>query len=557
MSVRSESPGSTDAQRDEPAERLDLGSDPLALARSAFPPRGTRALKLALHRPRAVWSVFRAKLSGRRLRAAQSWAALAGIDHRLTLPQAFLGHVALAPIHTGPIEAGAATILAAPGHRLTTDAVHLVASAFAADPLLQALYGDSLVEFDGRPGLLPVLRPAFDPEFLTAVDYVGPVAAVRSGALTIPPANATDAVFRIFERHGRRAVGHLPRILSVGRTDPLAQPAMAGSHACTLRDHLDRTGQTGARIAARAGGGLTLLHPLPDPLPVVSLIVPTRDRLDLLRPCIESLSRATEWPEDRLELLICDNDSADPDTHAYFRDLEARGAARIVPCPGTFNFAAMNNRAAAGARGTLLVFVNNDVEAFEPGWLTTLARQALRPDIGAVGAKLLDGAGRIQHGGIVLGTGGLVTHGHRHFPGDAPGYLAMLEAPHEVSAVTAACLAVEARKFASVGGFDAGAFPVDFNDVDLCLRLNAAGFRTLLAPGAVLHHREAASRRWTPEARARHAGEVEALKRRWGPLLAQDPHYHPGFDPNLSTHARLRPGHPVTDGPVTVRVSPY
>jgi GT2 family glycosyltransferase len=188
--------------------------------------------------------------------------------------------------------------------------------------------------------------------------------------------------------------------------------------------------------------------------------------------------------------------------------------------------------------------MNNDVEAFRPDWLIAMARHALRPEVGAVGAKLLDGAGRIQHGGILLGTGGLVTHGHRHFPGDAPGYLSTLRAAHRVSAVTAACLMVDAEKFRSVAGFDAEAFPVDFNDVDLCLRLNAAGYRTILAPEAVLHHREAASRRWTPEARARHEGEVAAFKKRWGPLLTQDPHYNPGFDPNLSTHARLARGFP-------------
>ena len=229
----------------------------------------------------------------------------------------------------------------------------------------------------------------------------------------------------------------------------------------------------------------------------------------------------------------------------------------VVPCPGPFDFAGMNNAAAARARGGLLVFMNNDVAAFRPDWLPLMAREALRPDVGAVGAKLLDGAGRIQHGGIVFGTGGgLVTHGHRHFPGEAPGYLSALRATHAVSAVTAACLVVGADKFRAVGGFDGERFAVDFNDVDLCRRLAAAGHRTLLVPGAVLHHREAASRRWTPEARARHAREIAALEKRWGPLLAQDPHYHPGFDPDLSTHARLRADF-LPSGPAAVRRPRY
>ncbi len=183
----------------------------------------------------------------------------------------------------------------------------------------------------------------------------------------------------------------------------------------------------------------------------------------------------------------------------------------------------MNNRAAAEARGGLLVFVNNDVVAHRADWLRRMAEEALRPEIGAVGAKLLDVRERIQHGGIVLGTGGLVTHAHRHFPGTAPGYLASLRATHRVSAVTAACLAVEAEKFRAVGGFDEAAFAVDFNDVDLCLRLDAAGYRTLMVPGAVLYHHEAASRRWNPEARARHDGGWRRCGRGGGPVSTPIP----------------------------------
>ncbi len=275
---------------------------------------------------------------------------------------------------------------------------------------------------------------------------------------------------------------------------------------------------------------------LPAP-PLATLIIPTRDRVELLRACIESLRAHTDWPA--VEIIVCDNDSRQPRTLAYLRRLAGEGV-RVLPCPGPFNFAAMNNRAAAEARGALLVFVNNDVVARRSDWLRRMAEEALRPDIGAVGAKLLDVRERIQHAGIVLGTGGLVTHAHRHFPGAAPGYLASLRATHRVSAVTAACLAVEATKFRAVGGFDEAAFAVDFNDVDLCLRLEAAGYRTLMVPGAVLSHHEAASRRWNPEARNRHEAEVAALRARWGARLETDPWYHPGFDPRAGTYGRLR-----------------
>ncbi len=500
------------------------------------------AMRRVLSHPREAGAIVWARLTGKRLRARQRLAALVGIDHRLALPAGILGRFPPAP--AGP---GDDIRLIGDGE-LVAEAPARIAAAFASDPDLRAVYGDALVQV--RPGgpVLPRLPPVFDADRLAALDYLGPVLAYRRGALDPGPApvSPADAAFRIAEQYGPRAIGHLPEILAVRRggtsgTAP-ASGEGRGGHDRVVDAHLERTGRAGTGIAAAADGLLRVEHPLPDPPPLATLIVPTRDRLDLLRPCLDSLRTRTDWPS--LEILVCDNDSRDPETLAYLVDLERQGRGHVVPCPGPFNFAAMNNAAAARARGALLVFVNNDVEAFRPDWLTLMAREALRPEVGAVGAKLLDGAGRIQHGGIVLGTGGLVTHGHRHFPGDAPGYLAALRATHAVSAVTAACLVVEAAKFRSVGGFDDEHFAVDFNDVDLCLRLGAAGYRTLLVPAAVLHHREAASRRWTPEARARHEREIAALKKRWGPLLAQDPHYHPGFDPDLSTHARLRPGFP-------------
>ena len=412
-----------------------------------------------------------------------------------------------------------------------------IAAAFAANPTLQAIYGDGLVQREPGGEAYPVLPPTFDADLLMAVDYLGPL-ALRPGA--IPSAESPVArALAVAERHGAGAIGHLPGLLYLRHPGDDTSP----NRLDAVRSHLDRTGHDSATVMMEADGIVRVTHPLAE-VPLVSVIVPTRDRLDLLRPCLDSLRNRTAWP--KVEILVCDNDSRESETVAYLNALAGEGRGVVVPCPGPFNFAAMNNAAAARARGRLLVFMNNDVEAFRPDWLVAMARHALRPEIGAVGAKLLDGAGQIQHGGIILGTGGLVTHAHRHFPGDAPGYLSTLRAAHRVSAVTAACLMVEADKFRAVGGFDAEAFPVDFNDVDLCLRLNAAGYRTLMAPEAVLHHREAASRRWTEEARARHGREIAAFKKRWGPLLVQDPHYNPGFDSMLSTHAR-----PAKDFPRT------
>ena len=540
--------------------RPDIWPDALRFAAEPAPGRLALALR-ALRHPRRLLPILLARLSGRRLRAAQRFIALAGAHHHLRWPAdlvpspeppaalAAAGIACVAPDAEGAIriapDGQPIVLLSTDGQQVVAGASAVIAAAFT-DPDLHALYGDALYRRGPRGPWLPLLRPAFDRDYLRSVDYLGPVIAFRRaslvGAAPIAGAAPLDLALGVAERFGSTAVRHLPRILSLGHFEGEEGGREERRHArmrAVERD-LDRAGEGGTPVLLERGGVIRLDRSLPEPRPLVSLIVPTRDRLDLLRPCIESLRHRTDWPAK--EILICDNGSCDPATLAYFRTLEEQDAARIIACPGPFDFAAINNRVATQAQGRLLAFINNDVEAEAPDWLERMVREALRPEIGAVGARLIDGEGRIQHGGIVLGTGGLATHGHRHFAGDAAGYLGALRATRRVSAVTAACLVIEANKFVRAGGFDTSAFAIDFNDVDLCLRLNALGLHTLYVGGAVLHHRESASRRPSPEAAARHRREVEAFKKRWGPLLAQDPHYHPGFDPDLSTYLRLRRG---------------
>ncbi|UHC15088.1 glycosyltransferase family 2 protein [Methylobacterium currus] len=504
-------------------------------------------LLLALKRPGEAWAVARAALAGKRVRARDRATILWGARHALTPPPLPSGEAEAglslrvatpAEILSGGIGPSEIVVLTASGHSLVQGAATALEQTFAAEPGLGAVYGDAVLLGPGGKPILPVLRPAFDPDYLLAADYIGPVVAFRRAVLdrfgldpSLPGAEAADLLLRL-AAEDPTAVRHLPRRLSTWSPFGAAPPeGWAPSRRTLAERHL-----AGAGHVEAAGGILTLRRDLPAP-PLATLIIPTRDRIELLRACIESLRAHTDWPA--FEIIVCDNDSRQPRTLAYLQRLAGEGI-RVLPCPGPFNFAAMNNRAAAEARGALLVFVNNDVVARRSDWLRRMAEEALRPEVGAVGAKLLDVRERIQHGGIVLGTGGLVTHAHRHFPGTATGYLASLRATHRVSAVTAACLAVQASKFRAVGGFDEAAFAVDFNDVDLCLRLEAAGYRTMMVPGAVLSHHEAASRRWNPEARLRHEAEVAALRARWGPRLEADPWYHPDFDPRAGTYVRLR-----------------
>ncbi|MFT3811496.1 MAG: glycosyltransferase [Micropepsaceae bacterium] len=344
----------------------------------------------------------------------------------------------------------------APGESLTPWALDAVSAAFAADPALAAVRGDS--DNETEAGFASAWTPG-------------------RGAL--------------FTRQGPTGpVRHIRTILTRGAPHP---PAPIPT------------------------------PPEPSEWPSVTVIVPTRDRLELLQTCIDGVLTGTDYPD--LTLVIADNDSAEATTHAYFCALAMRDPrVRIVPCPGPFNFSAINNRAVSQNAGAMLAFLNNDIAVKDPGWLKAMVRLALQPETGAVGATLLYPNGRIQHAGVAIGPGGVAGHVLRDKP---PGALAGIAGPRRVSAVTGACLVVQRARFEAAGGFDP-AFPVDYNDIDLCLRLDAHGWRCVWSPETVLIHRESASRgrdKGIPEA-------VKLFQERWAGRIQDDPCFHPAFSEN-------------------------
>ena len=260
-------------------------------------------------------------------------------------------------------------------------------------------------------------------------------------------------------------------------------------------------------------------------LPPISIIIPTRNRLDLLRTCLEGVA-ATAYPD--IEVIVVDNDSDDPATLAYLAEQERAGT-KVLRHAGPFNYSAINNRAVAQARGQLLCLLNNDIEVLSPDWLAIMATQALRDDVGAVGAQLLYPDGRIQHAGVVIGVGNAAGHAHRFVQPQAEGYFRRHALPQFTAAVTGACLVVARERFLAVGGLDEANFAVAFNDVDLCLRLNSQGWQSLYEPRAVLIHHESVSRGHDcdPVGAARFAGELAALQRIWKTDSIVDPFHHP------------------------------
>jgi GT2 family glycosyltransferase len=268
-----------------------------------------------------------------------------------------------------------------------------------------------------------------------------------------------------------------------------------------------------------------LLHNAPE----VSAIIPTRNHVALLRHCIEGVERA-DYPN--VEILVVDNGSDDPETLAYLEQKEAAGH-KVLRRPGPFNFSVLNNEAVQQASGAMLCFLNNDVEMIDQNWLALLMRQAVRPQIGAVGAMLLYPDRTIQHAGVYLGIGGGAGHAHRFLREEDTGYFDRARLPQLVSAVTAACMVVDRDKFLEVGGFDETLFPVAFNDVDLCLKLNSRGWQSFYEPRAKLIHHESKSRGSDSSRsnRARFAGELQALKTKWQTDRQRDPFHHPELSP--------------------------
>lgn len=345
-----------------------------------------------------------------------------------------------------------------------------------------------------------------------------------------------DLVLRCIEQLDPSRIIHIPRVLYHWRThsDSTARSAEAKPYAYlaaerALNDHLARKG-----VAAQAErhpniGFYRIRYSMPERSPLVTLIIPTRNSLHLIRQCLISILRRTDYPN--YEILVVDNGSDDPQTLAYFDTIRSDPRLRIVQDDGPFNYSTLNNRAVQMAQGELVGLINNDIDVISGEWLTEMVSIALQPGVGAVGARLLYPDGTLQHGGVVLGLGGVAGHSHRHLPKGHNGYFARAMLQQTFSAVTAACLVVRRSIFLEVGGLEEKNLPVAFGDVDFCLRVREAGYRNVWTPYAELYHHESASRGCedTPEKRARFAGEVRYMQERWGSLLQNDPAYSPNL----------------------------
>lgn len=353
---------------------------------------------------------------------------------------------------------------------------------------------------DGGRYLAPELKPDWSPIFQRSRSFVGQAVYVRCRAL---------------ESHGNRSL-----------TEMLQASSWAALFTASSGPvgHIRRVLLTKAWKPARTVSPVKTFQPIGSDA-TATIIIPTRDRANLTAACLASLEKTTPG---KFDLLIVDNGST---TRAMRRLLDRavkRPGVRVLNAAGPFNFSAICNRAVSHAKGRILVFLNNDIEVLRPDWLENLMKWAVRADVGAVGAKLVYPSGRLQHAGLVLGLGGYAAHIDVGAAKAYRGYLDRFTVPHEVSAVTGACLAVEKSKFEAVEGFDAARYPVELGDVDLCLRLATRGWKTVLTPEALLMHRESATR-GRADVATRYAAERRHFRARWLDAIRDDPYFHPAL----------------------------
>ena len=263
--------------------------------------------------------------------------------------------------------------------------------------------------------------------------------------------------------------------------------------------------------------------------PLVSLIIPTKNGYEVTKQAIDSILNKTTYAH--YEILLVDNNSDDPKALAYFDELSQHEKITVLRYPHPFNYSAINNFAVQHARGEVIGLINNDVEVIDGGWLTEMVSQAMRPDIGCVGAMLYYPNDTIQHAGVVIGINGVAGHSHKHYPKSHLGYFSRLFVAQDLLAVTAACLLLRKTTFDEVGGLNERDLTVAFNDVDLCLKVHKAGYRNLWTPYAELYHHESISRgrEDNPEKIARFKREVDYMLNTWHTNTLFDPYYNPNL----------------------------
>ncbi len=385
----------------------------------------------------------------------------------------------------------------------------------------------------------PHFKPDFSPELLLSNMFtchfsvystriINQVKGIRLG---FDGAQDHDLALRVSEIVPANKIIHIPRILYHWRSIPGSAALFTGekpkapeSGRKAVREALERRNLKGSVTSNKICPTLYQIEFQPQNYPDVSIIIPTRNSLSLLRKCLDSLRVKTNYPN--YEVIVIDNQSSEPKFLEYIRQQQSDGLIKVIRYDKPFNHSEMNNIAVKSVNSELVVFMNNDIEIITDNWLEQLvATVTLEKNLACVGCLLLYGNKTVQHGGIILGIHGLAGHSHQYIYGELPGYNCRLQALQEISAVTAALLIVKKSAFEKVGGFLSNKYPTLLNDVDLCLRFRKEGFRCLYNPMVRAYHHESKTR----PIKAKDLEYREIFRKEYCGILQNDPFYNPSL----------------------------
>ncbi|WP_313079635.1 glycosyltransferase family 2 protein [Atlantibacter sp.] len=451
------------------------------------------------------------------------------------------GHISAASNSALEVATGDYVALLDHDDALPEHALLFMAQAICIQPDTQILYSDE-DKLNGRGERFdPHFKSDWNPDLFFSQNYVSHLGVYRRSLLTkiggfrlgVEGSQDQDLLLRCLPHVKAEQIVHIPRVLYHWRTIEGSTALASGEKSYTtdagikaLRDYFAAQHPGVVVEAGLVPNTYRVRYPIPEPAPLVSLLIPTRDRRSLTETAVRSILEKSTYTH--FEILILDNGSVEPETLEFFSQIQQEDSrVKVLRYDYPFNYSAINNFGARHAKGTVIGLVNNDIEVINPEWLTEMVSHCLRPEIGCVGAKLYYSNDTLQHGGVILGIGGVGGHSHKNFTRNHPGYFSRLVLTQSLSAVTAACLLIRKEIFDHVSGLDEENLKVAFNDVDFCLKVRQAGYRNLWTPYAELYHYESISRgvEDSPEKIARFAKEVNFMKAKWGRQLEIDPFY--------------------------------
>ncbi len=381
----------------------------------------------------------------------------------------------------------------------------------------------------------PHFKPDWSKEYFLGYDYIQNLVLFKRELLeNIGVFNLSfqyrcvyDAICRTLKEKPEIKISHIPMVLyhqkEKNRNETLRQTNLTYE----ILQNLFRDTKDIEKIEKGSiDGRFRIVYKMPNPEPLVSIIIPTKDRPELIKKCITSIIQKTSYHN--YEIIIIDNGSTDTECLRFYEELKNNEKIKVISYHVKFNFSKLVNLGVSRAKGNLVCLLNNDTEVINGGWLSEMIRYAVREDIGAVGCKLFYPDGKLQHAGVVIGIWNGAAHVHRGLERGNSGYLNVVVMPREVSAVTAACMMVKKSLYEKVGGFDER-FIVAFNDVDFCLRLRASGYRNIYIPYAMLYHYESHSRGGDKRLQRISDKDLQYLRKKWKSLYKSDPYYNPNL----------------------------